>query len=308
MTEKKTITVFGGTGFIGRNLIAKLAKKGFKIIVPTRNPYLHGYLKPMGEPGQIDVLKFNPFNFSNLNEFIDISEIVINCIGVLCEKKNQKFDHVHHLFPKFLTSILNKDVTKRFVHISALGAKENSNSLYIKSKFQGEQVITSNFKNSVILRPSIVFGTNDNFFNLFYKLINLLPIIPLAGAKTKFQPCYVGDVTDAIIKIIEDINPNQVYELGGPKVYTFKELIETLLVSLNKKRLIVGLPYFISRIQAKIMQLFPNPLLTEDQLEILRSDNICSNHYPGFSELGIYTRSVEIILPNYIFNQINLVK
>jgi NADH dehydrogenase len=305
MAEKKTITVFGGTGFIGRNLIAKLAKKGFKIIVPTRNPYLHGYLKPMGEPGQIDVLKFNPFNFSNLNEFIDSSEIVINCIGVLYEKKNQKFDHVHHLFPKFLTSILNKDVTKKFIHISALGAKENSNSLYIKSKFQGEQVITSNFKNSVILRPSIVFGTNDNFFNLFNKLINLLPIIPLAGAKTKFQPCYVGDVTDAIIKIIEDINPSQVYELGGPKVYTFKELIETLLVSLNKKRLIVGLPDFISRVQAKIMQLFPNPLLTEDQLEILRSDNICSNHYPGFSELGIYTRSVEIILPNYIFSQTN---
>jgi NADH dehydrogenase len=305
MAEKNTITVFGGTGFIGRNLIAKLAKKGFKIIVPTRNPYLHGYLKPMGEPGQIDILKFNPYNFSNLNEFIDSSEIVINCIGVLYEKKNQKFDHVHHLFPKFLTSILNKDVTKKFIHISALGAKENSNSLYIKSKLQGEQVITSNFKNSVILRPSIVFGTNDNFFNLFNKLINLLPIIPLAGAKTKFQPCYVGDVTDAIIKIIEDINPSQVYELGGPKVYTFKELIETLLVSLNKKRLIVGLPDFISRVQAKIMQLFPNPLLTEDQLEILRSDNICSNHYPGFSELGIYTRSVEIILPNYIFSQAN---
>ena len=303
MAEKKTITVFGGTGFIGRNLIAKLAKKGFKIIVPTRNPYLHGYLKLMGEPGQIEVLKFNPFNFSNLNDFTDSSEIVVNCIGVLYEKKNQKFDHMHHLFPKFLTSILNEKVTKKFIHISALGAKENSNSLYIKSKFQGEQAIVYNFKNSVILRPSIVFGTNDNFFNLFNKLINLLPIIPLAGAKTKFQPCYVGDVTDAIIKIIEEINPSQVYELGGPKVYTFKELIETLLISLNKKRLIVGLPDFISRIQAKIMQLFPNPLLTEDQLEILKSDNICSNQYPGFFELGIYTRSAEIILPNYIFSQ-----
>ena len=210
---------------------------------------------------------------------------------------------MHHLFPKFLTSILNEEVTKKFIHISALGAKENSNSLYIKSKFQGEQAIVYNFKNSVILRPSIVFGTNDNFFNLFNKLINLLPIIPLAGAKTKFQPCYVGDVTDAIIKIIEEVNPSQVYELGGPKVYTFKELIETLLISLNKKRLIVGLPDFISRIQAKIMQLFPNPLLTEDQLEILKSDNICSNQYPGFFELGIYTRSAEIILPNYIFSQ-----
>ncbi len=305
MAEKKTITVFGGTGFIGRNLIGKLAKKGFKIIVPTRNPYLHGYLKPMGEPGQIEVLKFNFFDFSNLNEFIKSSEIVINCIGVLFEKKNQKFDYVHHLFPKFLTSILDKEVTKKFIHISALGANKDSNSLYIRSKFQGEEAVINNFKNSIILRPSIVFGTNDNFFNLFNKLINLLPIIPLAGAKTKFQPCYVGDVTDAIIKIIEDINPSQVYELGGPKVYTFKELIETLLVSLNKKRLIVGLPDFISRVQAKIMQLFPNPLLTEDQLEILRSDNICSNHYPGFSELGIYTRSVEIILPNYIFSQTN---
>ena len=121
MAEKKTITVFGGTGFIGRNLIGKLAKKGFKIIVPTRNPYLHGYLKPMGEPGQIEVLKFNFFDFSNLNEFISRSEIVINCIGVLFEKKNQKFDYLHHLFPKFLTSILDKEVTKKFIHISALG-------------------------------------------------------------------------------------------------------------------------------------------------------------------------------------------
>ena len=304
MAEKKTITVFGGTGFIGRNLIGKLAKKGFKIVVPTRNPYLHGYLKPMGEPGQIEVLKFNPFDFSNLNEFIKSSEIVINCIGVLYEKKNQKFDHVHHLFPKFLSSILDKGVTKKFIHISALGANKNSNSLYIKSKFQGEEAVMHNFKNSIIVRPSIVFGTNDSFFNLFNKLINILPIIPLAGSKTKFQPCYVGDVTDAIIKIIEQVNLNSIYELGGPKIYTFKELIETLLVSLKKKRLIVELPDFVARVQAKLMQLFPNPLLTEDQLEILKSDNVCSNQYPGFKELGISTRTVEIILPNYIFSQV----
>ncbi len=304
MAEKKTITVFGGTGFIGRNLIGKLAKKGFKIIVPTRNPYLHGYLKPMGEPGQIEVLKFNFFDFSNLNEFISRSEIVINCIGVLFEKKNQKFDYLHHLFPKFLTSILDKEVTKKFIHVSALGVNKDSNSLYIRSKFQGEEAVINNFENSIILRPSIVFGTNDNFFNLFNKLINLLPIIPLASAKTKFQPCYVGDVTDAIIKVIEQINPNKVYELGGPKIYTFKELIETLLVSLKKKRFIIELPDFVARVQAKIMQLLPNPLLTEDQLEILKSDNICSDQYPGFKELGISTRTVETILPNYIFSQV----
>jgi len=302
MAEKKTITVFGGTGFIGRNLIAKLAKKGFKLIVPTRNPYLHGYLKPMGEPGQIEVLKFNPFDFSNLNEFIKSSELVINCIGVLYEKKNQKFDHIHHLFPEFLTGILDNKVNKKFIHISALGANKNSNSLYIKSKFQGEEAVNK-FKNSIIVRPSIVFGTNDNFFNLFNKLINVLPIIPLAGAKTKFQPCYVGDVTDAIIKIIDQTNPNKVYELGGPKIYSFKELIETLLVSLKKKRFIIELPNFVAKAQAKIMQLLPNPLLTEDQLEILKSDNICSNEYPGFKELGISTRTIEIVLPNYIFSQ-----
>ena len=304
MAEKKTITVFGGTGFIGRNLIGKIAKKGFKIVVPTRNPYLHGYLKPMGDPGQIEVLKFNPFDFSSLNEFIKSSEIVINCIGVLYEKKNQKFDHIHHLFPKFLSSILDKEITKKFIHISALGVNKNSNSLYIKSKFQGEEAVIDNFKNSIILRPSIVFGTNDSFFNLFNKLINILPIIPLAGSKTKFQPCYVGDVTDAIIKIIEQVNLNSIYELGGPKIYTFKELIETLLVSLKKKRLIVELPDFAARVQAKVMQLLPNPLLTEDQLEILKSDNVCSNQYPGFKELGISARTVEIILPNYIFSQV----
>jgi NADH dehydrogenase len=303
MAEKKTITVFGGTGFIGRNLISKLAKKGFKIIVPTRNPYLHGYLKPMGEPGQIEVLKFNPFDFANLDHFVKHSEFVINCVGILYEKGNQKFDHLHHLFPKFLTGILDKKITNKFIHISALGVNKDSKSLYIKSKLLGEESVLNNFENSVILRPSIVFGANDNFFNLFNKLINLLPVIPLAGAQTKFQPCYVGDVTDAILKVIDQVRSEKIYELGGPKVYTFRELIQALLTSLKKKRFIIELPDFIATIQAKFMSLLPNPLLTEDQLEILKSDNICTNQYPGFKELGIETRTVETVLPNYIFSQ-----
>jgi len=304
MAEKKTITVFGGTGFVGRNLISKLAKKGFKIIVPTRNPYLHGYLKPLGEPGQIQVIKFHFSDLDHLRSLIQDSEYVINCIGILYESKDQKFNNLHHLFPKFLSSVLNKEVTKRFIHISALGVNEESRSLYIKSKLSGEKAVIENFNNSIILRPSIIFGLDDNFFNLFNKLINLLPVIPLVGAHSKFQPCYVGDISDAIINIIDNhkIN-NGIYELGGPNIYSFKELIELLLKQLNKKRLIIELPEFVAGIQARIMQLFPKPLLTVDQIEILKSDNVCTGSIPSFNNLDVQPLSIETILPNYMFNK-----
>ena len=304
MAEKKTITVFGGTGFVGRNLISKLAKKGFKIIVPTRNPYLHGYLKPLGEPGQIQVIKFHFSDLDHLRSLIQDSEYVINCIGILYESKDQTFNNLHHLFPKFLSSVLNKEVTKRFIHISALGVNEESRSLYIKSKLSGEKAVIENFNNSIILRPSIIFGVDDNFFNLFNKLINLLPVIPLVGAHSKFQPCYVGDISDAIINIIDNhkIN-NGIYELGGPNIYSFKELIEVLLKQLNKKRLIIELPEFVAGIQARIMQLFPKPLLTVDQIEILKSDNVCTGSIPSFNNLDVQPLSIETILPNYMFNK-----
>jgi NADH dehydrogenase len=304
MAEKKTITVFGGTGFVGRNLISKLAKKGFKIIVPTRNPYLHGYLKPLGEPGQIEVIKFHFSDLDHMKSLIQDSEYVINCIGILYESKDQTFNNHHHLFPKFLSSVLNKEVTKRFIHISALGVNEESRSLYIKSKLSGEKTVIENFNNSIILRPSIIFGVDDNFFNLFNKLINLLPVIPLVGAHSKFQPCYVGDISDAIINIIDNhkIN-NGIYELGGPNIYSFKELIEVLLKQLNKKRLIIELPEFVAGIQARIMQLFPKPLLTVDQIEILKSDNVCTGSIPSFNNLDVQPLSIETILPNYMFNK-----
>jgi len=304
MAEKKTITVFGGTGFVGRNLISKLAKKGFKIIVPTRNPYLHGYLKPLGEPGQIEVIKFHFSDLDHLRSLIQDSEYVINFIGILYESKDQTFNNLHHLFPKFLSSVLNKEVTKRFIHISALGVNEESRSLYIKSKLSGEKAVIENFNNSIILRPSIIFGVDDNFFNLFNKLINLLPVIPLVGAHSKFQPCYVGDISDAIINIIDNhkIN-NGIYELGGPNIYSFKELIEVLLKQLNKKRLIIELPEFVAGIQARIMQLFPKPLLTVDQIEILKSDNVCTGSIPSFNNLDVQPLSIETILPNYMFNK-----
>jgi NADH dehydrogenase len=304
MAEKKTITVFGGTGFVGRNLISKLAKKGFKIIVPTRNPYLHGYLKPLGEPGQIQVIKFHFSDLDHLRSLIQDSQYVINCIGILNESKDQTFNNLHHLFPKFLSGALSKEVTKRFIHISALGVNEESRSLYIKSKLSGEKAIIENFNNSIILRPSIIFGVDDNFFNLFNKLINLLPVIPLVGAHSKFQPCYVGDISDAITNIVDNhkIN-NGIYELGGPNIYSFKELIELLLKQLNKKRLIIEFPEFVAGIQARIMQLFPRPLLTVDQIEILKSDNVCTGSLPSFNNLDIQPLSIETILPNYMFNK-----
>ena len=301
--KQKIATIFGASGFIGRHLISNLTEKDFRIIVATRSPYLYGYLKPLGNPGQIDLEKVNLFEEENLRTLIKNSDVVINLVGILYENKKQKFEDIHVKFPALLTKLCNEQNIKKLVHISALGINETVSSQYIQSKLKGEKNILNNFNRSVILRPSIIFGPEDKFFNQFAALAEFFPALPLiGGGLTYFQPIYVGDVVKSIVTILEkeEINKN-IYELGGPQTFTFKELMEILLKQIKKKRFLVPIPFSFAKFQAKILQLLPKPLLTTDQVEMLKYDNIVTNKYPTLKDLKISPKTLESVLPDYIW-------
>ena len=301
--KPKVATIFGASGFIGRNLIRRLTEKDFRIVAATRSPYLHGYLKPLGNPGQIDLEKVNLFDEENLRTLIKNSDVVINLIGILYETRKQKFENIHVNFPDLLSKICSDLKIEKFIHISALGIDENINSKYMQSKLMGEKKILNNFNNSTILRPSIVYGDGDNFFNQFASLAEFLPALPLiGGGQTKFQPIHVSDLCKAIVAIVnkEEIDQS-IYELGGSQVYTFKEMMEILLKQIKKKRFLIPIPFSIAKFQAKILQLFPKPLLTTDQVEMLKYDNVVSNNYPTIKDLKINPKTIESVLPSYIW-------
>ena len=301
--KQKIATIFGASGFIVRHLIRSLTEKDFRIIAATRSPYLYGYLKPLGNPGQIDLEKVNLFEEENLRTLIKNSDVVINLVGILYENKKQKFENIHVKFPSLLTKLCNEQNIKKLVHISALGINETANSQYMQSKLKGEKNILNNFNRSVILRPSIIFGPEDKFFNQFAALAEFFHALPLiGGGLTYFQPIYVGDVVKSIVTILEkeEINKN-IYELGGPQTFTFKELMEILLKQIKKKRFLVPIPFSFAKFQAKILQLLPKPLLTTDQVEMLKYDNIVTNKYPTLKDLKISPKTLESVLPDYIW-------
>ena len=301
--KQKIATIFGASGFIGRHLIRSLTEKDFRIIAATRSPYLYGYLKPLGNPGQIDLEKVNLFEEENLRTLIKNSDVVINLVGILYENKKQKFEDIHVKFPALLTKLCNEQNIKKLVHISALGINETANSQYMQSKLKGEKNILNNFNRSVILRPSIIFGPEDKFFNQFAALAEFFPALPLiGGGLTYFQPIYVGDVVKSIVTILEkeEINKN-IYELGGPQTFTFKELMEILLKQIKKKRFLVPIPFSFAKFLAKILQLLPKPMLTTDQVEMLKFDNVVTNNYPALKDLKINPKSIDSILPSYIW-------
>ena len=219
------------------------------------------------------------------------------------ENKKQKFENIHVKFPSLLTKLCNEQNIKKLVHISALGINETANSQYMQSKLKGEKNILNNFNRSVILRPSIIFGPEDKFFNQFATLAEFFPALPLiGGGLTYFQPIYVGDVVKSIVTILEkeEIN-NNIYELGGPQTFTFKELMEILLRQIKKKRFLVPIPFSFAKFQAKILQLLPKPLLTTDQVEMLKYDNVVTNNFPTLKDLKITPKTIDTVLPDYIW-------
>ena len=301
--NQKIIAIFGAGGFIGKHLIRNLTKLGYRIKIATRYPYLKGYLKPLGNPGQIELFKTNIFNEEDVKNVLKNCDLVINLVGILYETRKQKFNHIHSRFPHMLSNLCNEQGIKNLVHVSALGVKEKHNSLYMQSKLEGEKNIQDTFKPSVILRPSVVFGPEDKFFNTFASLAQFSPALPLVGGgKTKFAPIYVGDVAKAIVKALELNNPEpKIYELGGPENYSFKELMEILLTEIKKKRFLIPIPFGFAKFQSYFLQMLPNPLLTPDQVELLKHHNIVSGNHPTLKDLGITGTPIQNILSKYIY-------
>jgi len=301
--NQKIIAIFGAGGFIGKHLIRNLTKLDYRIKIATRNPYLKGYLKPLGNPGQVELFKTNIFNHEDVKSVLKNCDLVINLVGILFETRKQKFDHIHSHFPYLLSNLCNELGIKTLVHVSALGIKEKHVSKYAQSKFQGEKNIQEIFKPSVILRPSVLFGPEDKFFNTFASIAQFSPFLPLVGGgKTKFAPIYVGDVAKAIVKALELNNSEpKIYELGGPENYSFKELMEILLQEIKKKRLLIPIPFSFAKFQSYFLQMMPNPLLTPDQVELLKYNNIVSGDYPTLKDLGISGTPIQSILPKYIY-------
>jgi len=299
----KIIAIFGAGGFIGKHLMRNLTKLDYRIKVATRSPFHKGYLKPLGNPGQIELFKTNIFNHAEVRNVLKNCDSVINLVGILHETRKQKFKHIHSQFPYLLGNLCNELGIKNLVHVSAMGVKEKHKSLYMQSKLEGEKNIQDTFKSSIILRPSVIFGPEDKFFNTFASLAQFSPVLPLIGeGKTKFAPVYVGDVAKAIVKALELKNSEtKIYELGGPENYSFKELMEILLKEIKKKRFLLPIPFGFAKFQSYFLQMLPNPLLTPDQVELLKYNNIISGDYPTLRDLGITGTSIQSILPKYIY-------
>ena len=296
-------TILGGGGFIGRYLVRNLTKKNYRCIITTRKAFQKGYLKTQATPGAIELINWNPNNFSELKESIKNSDIVINLIGILYETRKQKFYNIHSSIPEAVAKICNDSDVKKFIHVSAIGASENSKSLYQKSKHQGEIKALENFKNTVVIRPSVVCGTEDNFTNLFSKL-SILPVIPVVGMNYKFQPILVSDVADAIVQAIETKgNEGKIYEIGGPKVISFGDMVKSILNTINKKRFVVEMPMPLAKIQSTITDFLPiPPILTRDQCEILsEADNVVSNNHLTLKDLDIKPSDVEEAMKKWLW-------
>jgi len=300
--NQKIIGIFGGGGFIGKHLMRQLTKLDYRIKVATRNPYLKGYLKPLGNPGQIELFKTNIYNTDDVINILNNCDFAINLIGILNETRKQKFSQVHSAFPNLLSKLCNELGVKKLIHVSALGVKEGHTSKYMLSKLQGEKNIQNQFNSSIILRPSLIFGPEDKFFNTFATIAQFSPVLPLiGGGNTRFEPIYVGDVAQAIVKSIEINNSKpKIYELGG-KNYTFKELMKILLKEIKKKRFLMPIPFGAAKFQSYFLQMLPSPLLTTDQVEMLKYDNVVTGEYPTLKNLGISATTIESILPKYIY-------
>jgi len=299
--KAKNCLIFGGSGQIGRHLIRKLTKNNYKVTVVTRNIHQKSYIiKTQANAGYIDIVEANIFDEIKIRKLFKNADICINLIGVLFEKKKGvTFKNIHTLFPSILAKLCKEYNLKKFIHLSALGINDAIDSEYAKSKLQGEKEILDNFSLSTILRPSIVYSVDDNFTTTFMSMLNKLPIFPLYYfGKTKFMPIHCSDLTDIIYHIIERDIDTKIVECVGPEVMTFKEILQKLLFSINKKRLLVPFPLLLAKLSAKFFELFPSPLLTLDQLRLLKYDNIKSGKYKTNSDIGLPSNK-------YFANEIN---
>tara|TARA_B100000579_G_scaffold214292_1_gene175246 strand:+ start:2331 stop:3287 length:957 start_codon:yes stop_codon:yes gene_type:complete len=286
--KSKNVLIFGGSGQIGRHLIRKLTKNQYKVTVVTRNIHQKGLLiKSQGNQGWIDIVEANIFDEKKIRNLFKEADICINLVGILYEKKGSSFKNIHTLFPSLLAKLCKQYNLKHFIHLSALGVDKAIDSNYAKTKLNGEKEILKNFSLSTILRPSVVYSVDDKFTTNFMTLLNRLPIFPLYfSGRTSFMPIHAKDLVDIVYNVISKKVDYQIIECVGPETITMKEIVEKLLKLIGKKRLLVPMPLFLGKLSAKFFQLFPNPLLTEDQLRLLKYDNIVSGKYKINNDIG----------------------
>lgn len=298
----RRITVFGGTGFVGRHLVQRLARAGARLRVVTRDPEAGAFLKPMGDPGQIVLQRGDLRDADSVVAAVAGADAVVNLVGILYQKGRRTFRAIHVEGAAAVARAAQAAGAKRLVHVSALGADARSDSDYARSKAAGEKAVAEAFPGATILRPSVIFGPEDDFFNRFAKLARFSPVLPLiGGGRTRFQPVYVGDVDDAIRRALDDDDAEgRVYELGGPGVYTFRALMEIVMRETRRRRLLVPVPFWLAEIQAFFLEWLPKPPLTRDQVKLLARDNVVSGEAPGLADLGIEPTAVEAVVPLYL--------
>ncbi len=303
--KEKNCLIFGGSGQIGRNLIRKLTKNNFRVTVVTRNIHQKSYIiKTQANAGYLDIVEANIYDEIKIRKLFEKVDICINLVGILFEKKKgNTFQNIHTVFPTLLSKLCKEYDLKNFIHLSALGINEAVDSNYAKTKLAGEKNILSFFPKATILRPSVVYSIDDNFTTNFMTLLSRLPIFPLYySGKTKFMPIHCSDLTDIIFHIISNNIESKIIECVGPETYSLKEILEKLLVLIDKKRILIPLPLPLANMSAIIFQLLPKPLLTQDQLRLLKYDNIASHKYKTNADIGVRsTRNFEDEVKKYCY-------
>ena len=288
--KEKNCLIFGGSGQIGRHLIRKLTKNNYRVTVVTRNIHQKSYvIKTQANAGYIDIVEAKIFDENRIRKLFEKADICINLIGILYEsKKGNTFDNIHSLFPSILAKLCKEYNIKNFIHLSALGINQATDSSYAKSKLEGEKNILNNFPLATILRPSIVYSVDDNFTTNFMTMLNRLPFFPLYySGKTKFVPIHCSDLTEVIFHVISNNINSNIIECIGPETFSFKEILEKLLELLEKKRILIPLPFFVANLSAKFFQIFPKPLITQDQLRLLKYDNLPSGKYKTNFQINV---------------------
>lgn len=298
---QKFVAVFGGTGFVGRYVVKALAERGYGVNVISRNPEEAAEVKVSGAVGQIALSHGNIRSEKSIRRCIEGTCAVINLVGILYETRHQKFSAIHAQGAERLARAAKQAGISRFIHISALGVDKNAKSRYARTKLSGEKAVLAAFPEATILRPGIIFGAEDNFFNVFANLAKCLPFLPLIGfGKTRFQPVYVADVAKAVVTTVEDPKTKGlIYGLGGPKIYTFRQLIQFINKQTGHRRLLVPIPFWLAKLQAALMELLFLRILTRDQVTMLQTDNVVTEPHT-IRDLGINPRSVEDIVPTYL--------
>lgn len=305
----RLVTIFGGSGFVGRYIARRMAKEGWRVRVAVRRPNEALFVRPYGVVGQVEPVLANVRDDASVRAAIRGAEAVVNCVGILAEGGKNGFDSVQAEGAARIARLAAEEGAARLVQISAIGADPESDSAYAASKGRGEAAVLEAFPGAVILRPSIIFGPEDQFFNRFAAMTRMGPVLPVIGADTRFQPVYVDDVAQAAVKGIIGQAPGGIYELGGPDVRSFRELMEIMLTVIRRERLILNVPFFAAGLmgagfdflQTVTLGLFQNGLITRDQVRNLRHDNVVAEGAQGFAELGIEPVSMAAVLDEYLW-------